>query len=251
MPDTLSNSEVISAEQHKIAVCACTRMFNDLKILDHSGHVSIRLPDSNNFLMQGIEASRSQLVPGDLFTVSLDGEVLDGPAGTRPAAEFHIHSEIYKARPEINSVLHAHPKVPVLFTIAEGAELKIVVNHGYRWRNSLPVHPDTGHINTSKLGTDMVATMGDANAVLLRAHGIVLASEDVKCLLIDGIHFDENAQACLEASRLGPPIAMNDEELDIFQERFSRSNHGRKLWHYYSTRAIENGVLPEEWRDAV
>ena len=89
------------------------------------------------------------------------------------------------------------------------------------------------------------------NSVLLRAHGIVLASEDVKCLLIDGIHFDENALACLEASRLGPPIAMSDEELDIFQNRFSRSNHGRKLWHYYSTRAIENGVLPEEWRDAV
>ena len=251
MPDTLSNSAAISIEQHKIAVCACTRMFNDLKILDHSGHVSVRLPDGDRFLMQGIEASRAQLVPDDLFTVSLDGEVLDGPGDTRPAAEFHIHSEIYKARPEINSVLHAHTKVPILFTIAEGAELKMVVNHGYRWRNCLPVHRDTGHINTATLGADMVATMGGANAVLLRAHGIVLASEDVKCLLIDGIHFDENAQACFDAGRLGPPVAMSEEELDIFEERFSRSNHGRKLWHYYSTRAIENGVLPDEWRDAV
>jgi len=251
MPDTLSNSEAITVEQQKIAICACTRMFNDLKILDHSGHVSIRIPGTDCFMIQGVHASRAQLTPEELFTLTLDGEILDGPAGTKPVSEFHIHSEIYKARPEINSVLHAHPKVPILFTIAKGAELKIVVNHGYRWRNGVPVHPDTAHIDTPELGAAMVDSMGDCNAVLLRAHGIVLASEEVKSLLIDGIHFDRNAQACLEAHRLGEPIPMSEEELDIFEKRFSRPRHGVKLWHYYSTRAIENSVLPEEWRDAV
>ena len=86
----------------------------------------------------------------------------DGPAGTTPVSEFHIHSEIYKARPEINSVLHAHPKVPTLFTIAKGAELKIVLNHGYRWRSGVPVHPDTAHIDTPSLGAAMVDSMGDS-----------------------------------------------------------------------------------------
>ena len=60
-------------------------------------------------------------MPEDLFTLGFDGEILDGPKGTRPVSEFHIHSEIYKMRPDVNSVLHAHPMVPILFTIAEGA----------------------------------------------------------------------------------------------------------------------------------
>ena len=247
MPDSLT----LPVDQQRIAIAACTRMFHHLKILDHSGHVSVRLPNDGGFLIQAVAAIRGKLEPKDIFTLGLDGEILDGPAGTVPAAEFHIHSEIYKARPEMNAVLHAHPKVPILFTIAEGAKLIMVLNHAYRWRNGVPVHPDSAHIDTVELGRDMVATMGDANAVLLRAHGIVLASENIQSLLIDGIHFDRNAQALFEATSLGKPIPMSDTEFDIFEERFDRAKHGAKLWHHYATSAIEAGVLPEAWRDVV
>ncbi len=247
MPDSLT----LPVDQQRVAIAACTRMFHHLKILDHSGHVSVRLPNDGGFLIQAVAASRGKLEPKDIFTLGLDGEILDGPAGTVPAAEFHIHSEIYKARPEMNAVLHAHPKVPILFTIAEGAKLIMVLNHAYRWRNGVPVHPHSAHIDTVELGRDMVATMGDANAVLLRAHGIVLASENIQSLLIDGIHFDRNAQALFESTSLGKPIPMSDAEFDIFEERFDRAKHGAKLWHHYATSAIEAGVLPEAWHDVV
>ena len=247
MPDSLT----LPVDQQRVAIAACTRIFHHLKILDHSGHVSVRLPYDGGFLIQAVAASRGKLEPEDIFTLGLDGEIFDGPAGTVPAAEFHIHSEIYKARPEMNAVLHAHPKVPILFTIAEGAKLIMVLNHAYRWRNGVPVHPDSAHIDTGELGRDMVATMGDANAVLLRAHGIVLASENIQSLLIDGIHFDRNAQALFESTSLGKPIPMSDAEFDIFEERFDRAKHGAKLWHHYATSAIEAGVLPEAWRDVV
>jgi L-ribulose-5-phosphate 4-epimerase len=245
MPDTL----VASAELIKFEVASLTRMFNDLKILDHSGHVSARLPDGN-FLMQGVSASRALLTPEDLFTMTLDGEILEGPQGTRPASEFHIHSEIYKARPDVNAVLHAHPQVPVLFTIAEGAELKMVINHGYRWRKGVPTHPDTAHISSPELGKALVNTLADHNALLLKAHGIVLVSESVSTLLIDGIQFDRNAKTQLEAARLGTPVALSSEELDTFEERFDRPHHADKLWKYYTSRAVDQGVLPGNWVNA-
>ncbi|MEK9684323.1 MAG: class II aldolase/adducin family protein [Rhodospirillaceae bacterium] len=245
MPDTL----VASAELIKFEVASLTRMFNDLKILDHSGHVSARLPDGN-FLMQGVNASRALLTPEDLFTMTLDGEILEGPQGTRPASEFHIHSEIYKARPDVNAVLHAHPQVPVLFTIAEGAELKMVINHGYRWRKGVPTHPDTAHISSPELGKALVNTLADHNALLLKAHGIVLVSESVSTLLIDGIQFDRNAKTQLEAARLGTPVALSSEELDTFEERFDRPHHADKLWKYYTSRAVDQGVLPGNWVNA-
>jgi L-ribulose-5-phosphate 4-epimerase len=247
MPDTVTTD----TSQLRIAVAMCTRLFNDLNILDHSGHVTARLPDNSGFLIQGVDASRAQLEPEDLFTLSFDGEIQDGPGGTRPASEYHIHSEIYKARPDVNSILHAHPKGPVLFTIAEGAELKMVINHGYRWRTGVPVHPDTAHINSVQLGEEMVATLANHNALLLRAHGIVLVSESIPTLLIDGIQFDRNANAQLEASRLGTPIAMSDKDLDIFEERFDRDHHAEKLWKYYTSRGFEQGVLPAGWQNTL
>jgi L-ribulose-5-phosphate 4-epimerase len=251
MPDTITQTSTQTTDTLHHSVAACTRLFNDLKILDHSGHVSVRLPDNSGFLIQGIHASRAQILPEDLFTLGFDGAILDGPEATRPVAEFHIHSEIYKVRPDVNAVLHAHPMVPVLFTIAEGAQLKMVINHGYRWRTGVPTHPDTAHINSPAIGAVMAETMGDCNAVLLRAHGIVLASESIPELLIDGIQFDRNANAQLEASRLGPVIAMSEEELDIFEERFDRNNHAVKLWKYYTDRGFDQDVLPAGWQDAM
>lgn len=97
----------------------------------------------------------------------------------------------------------------------------------------------------------MVTTMGEANVVILRAHGIVMASEDIKSLLIDGIHFDRNAQAQFEACRLGKPIPMSEAEYDIFESRFNRKKHGIKLWHNYSRTALEAGVIPDVWRDVI
>ena len=247
MPDNLA----ASMDLHRTAIAACTRMFTDMRILDHSGHVTVRLPDNSGFLIQSINASRSQLLPSDIFAVDFDGKIIDGPSDTRPAGEYPIHSEIYKVRPDVNAVLHAHPKVPILFTIAEGAELIPVTNHAYRWRNGIPVHADTGHIDTADLGRAMVETMGEANVVLLRAHGIVLASENIQSLLIDGVHFDRNAQAQFDASRLGKPIPMSAAEFDIFESRFDRTNHGIKLWHHYASTAIEAGIMPADWRDVI
>lgn len=239
------------ATRLKYQVAACTRIFNEEDILDFSGHVSARLPDNGGFLIQSVHASRAELEIDDLYTMTLDGEILDGPKDTRPVSEYHIHSEIYRARPDVNAVLHAHPDVPILFTVAKGAKLVMVKNHGYRWRTGVPVHKDTAHVNTPELGRSLVETLGKCNALLIRAHGVVIVAEDIPTLLIDGIHFDENARAVLEASRLGPPDPMTDEELDIFEERFDRAKHGVKLWHYYTKRGFKTGLLPTEWKSAL
>lgn len=242
-------NDIVTRLKHQVA--ACTRIFNDENILDYSGHVSARVPDSDRFVMQSVHASRAELEVDDLYTMTVDGEILDGPEDTRPVSEYHIHSEIYRARPDVNAVLHAHPEVPILFTIAKGAKLVMVKNHGYRWRTGVPIHRDTAHVNTPELGKSLVTTMNGCNAVLIRAHGIVLVAEDVPHLLIDGMHFDENARAVLEASRLGPPDPMTEEELDIFEERFSRPQHAKKLWHYYTKRGLTSGLLPSDWADAI
>ncbi len=241
----------IAVAQLKAEIAACTRILNDEDILDYSGHVSACLPDRSAFLIQSRHASRAELTPDDLYTLTMDGEILDGPAGTRPVSEFHIHSEIYKARDDVNAVLHAHPDIATLFTIAEGASLVMVKNHGYRWRNGVPTHADSAHINTSELGRELVATMGDSNVALIRAHGIALVAESIPHLLIDGVHFEDNAQALLDSAPLGPPIAMTDAELDIFEQRFNRGDHAVKLWKYYVGRGRKQGLLSGEWDNLV
>ena len=245
MPDTLSNSTV---EHLKIEVAACTRLLNSEGILGYSGHVSVRLPDRGSLLIQSFDASRNDLTPEDLYIVDLDGNVLDGPSDARPVNEVEIHSEVMRARDDVNAVLHYHPAIATLFTMVDGVELRPMKNHAYRWASGIPTHPESWHIDTPERGRAMAETLGGNNAVMLRAHGAVIVSEDIPSLMVDAVHFEENAKAMYDAARLGPLRPLSDGEIAEFGANFKRANHASKLWRYFLSRGLESGAIPEEWK---
>ena len=97
----------------------------------------------------------------------------------------------------------------------------------------------------------MVKTMGDNNAVLLRAHGAVIGSESIPALMVDAVHFDENAKALYDASRLGTPTPLTKGESDEFAANFKRTNHSIKLWRYYLSSGHEAGVIRVDWAESL
>lgn len=66
-------------------------------------------------------------------------------------------------------------------------------------------------------------------------------------MLIDSIHFVENAQAMYDAACLGPVIPLSADEIAAFSHDFDRGRHIAKLWEYYVGRARAAGVLPQAW----
>lgn len=244
MRDALSNSAV---ERLKVEVAACTRLLNHEGILGYSGHVSVRLPDRNTILIQSFDASRNDLAPDDLYIVDLDGNVLDGPRDARPVNEVEIHSEVMRVRNDVNAVLHYHPEIATLFTMVDGVELKPMKNHAYRWASGIPTHPESWHIDTPQRGRAMAETLGRHNAVMLRSHGAVIVSESIPALMVDAVHFEENAKAMYDASRLGRPKLLSPEEISEFAANFKRDKHAVKLWRYFLSRGVESGAIPEDW----
>lgn len=244
MPNTLSSSSV---ERYKIEVAACTRLLNNEGILGYSGHVSVRLPDRNTLLIQSFDASRTDLTPDELFVVDLDGKILDGPSDARPVNEVEIHSEVLRARADVNAVLHYHPDIATLFTMVEGVDLVPMKNHAYRWGSGIPTHPESWHIDTPQRGRAMAETLGKHNAVMLRAHGAVIVSESVPALLVDAVHFEENAKAMYDAVRLGTLKPLSPEEISEFAANFKREKHAVKLWRYFLSRGLESGAISKDW----
>src|SRR3712207_7129143 len=57
-----------------------------------------------SFLIQDFDQSRASLRPEALLICDMNGRLVFGPPGLRPVAEVHFHSEIYKARPDVNAV---------------------------------------------------------------------------------------------------------------------------------------------------
>lgn len=229
-------------------VAASTLLLNDLGIMGYSGHVSARLPGGDRLLIQAVDQSRASLGPDDLLICDVDGRKVAGPEKLRPPSEVFIHTEIFRARPDVNSVAHFHHDLTTTFTLANGPALVPVKNHAVRWAEGIPVHPDPSHVDTPALGRALAATLGACHALLIRAHGQVVAAESVPGVLIDSVHFVENAEAMYRAAMLGPVLPLTADEIANFRRSLTRDHHLRKLWIYYVGRGRASGLLPADWQ---
>jgi ribulose-5-phosphate 4-epimerase/fuculose-1-phosphate aldolase len=117
-----------------------------------------------------------------------------------------------------------------------------------RWASGIPVHADPSHVSDAKKGRALARALGKHHGLLIRAHGQVVVAESVPAVLIDSIHFVENAQAMHDAASLGPVVPLTARELKSFAEDFNRTRHIDKLWEYYVGRGRASGVVPADWK---
>lgn len=243
-----SNTDDAAIEwQLREQVAATTLILNDLEILGYSGHVSARLPGGETFLIQSFDQSRAALKPDDLLVCDLNGKMLSGPAGQRPPSEVALHCEVLRARPDVQSVAHFHHELTTIFSLVEGVTLTPIKNHAARWADGIPIHPDPSHVATPALGKSVTKTLGDNHALIIRAHGQVVTAESVPAVLIDSVHFVENADVYYKAATLGKVVPLTRPEMDDFLKYFDRDAHIGKLWKYYVGIGREKGMLPKAW----
>ena len=231
--------------RHQVA--ATTLLLVSEGILGYSGHVSARLPGGDRFLIQPVDQSRAELRPEHLLTCGLDGKKQSGPDGVRPPSEVFLHSEIYKARPDVHAIAHFHHDLTTAFSLVEGAQLVPIKNHAVRWESGIPTHPDPSHVSTPALGSAAARSLGSHQAMLIRAHGQAVVAESVPALLVDCVHFVENAVALYHASVLGKVKPLTAAEMEAFHHDFKRDMHTAKLWRYYIGRGRASGALPDSW----
>ena len=105
------------------------------------GHISMRLPeDPARFFMKAHSLGLDEIKRGNILTIDLDGNVVAGTA--RRHSEVYIHSEIFKARPDVHCVLHTHPPYAIALS-ATGRPLKALSQPGALFRDSLGLYEDT------------------------------------------------------------------------------------------------------------
>jgi L-ribulose-5-phosphate 4-epimerase len=227
---------------HELAerLATAARLLHQEGHLNYSGHISARLPEG--LLIHTYDSDRAAVRAEDLLRCTLDGQPVSGSGTGRPPLEVFIHAEIYRARQDVQAILHTHSELSALFTLADTPLLPMKAS-GVRWATGIPIHPDPTLIRTPRQGRELAATLGEHQAALLRAHGGVLVAESIEALFVDAIHFDENARAQLQATALGRLLPLTPGELEALDETAERDRHVRKLWSYYVARGQATGIL--------
>ena len=123
------------------------RMLERANVVDYNGHFSARVGE-NRLLINSGPSVRGALSAKDIIAIDLDGQPLDG--NVPPPLEFHLHAEIYRARPDVNAVVHTHPRWSTYLSMT-GNKYKPVYAQGVLL-GEIPLFDSPNSINTKAMG---------------------------------------------------------------------------------------------------
>lgn len=166
------------------------------------GHLSMRRRDRPDlFLMKPHGVGLDEILPDRVLTVGLDGAVVEG--GAPRHSEVFIHSEIYRARPDVGAVVHTHPVHAVALS-ATGRALRPICQGGALFAGHLPVFEASMQlIRSEALGRAVAEALGDEQAVLMRAHGIAMTGRTLEEAVVGCAMLEEAARTQLLAEAAG------------------------------------------------
>jgi ribulose-5-phosphate 4-epimerase/fuculose-1-phosphate aldolase len=182
----------------------------ELGILDAFGHVSVRSPRNPSHYLISRYVSAGVVKAGDIIENDLDSKPVAGPRSDE-YQEVYMHGEIYKTRPDVMAVLHAHTPEILAFT-ESSVTLRPVVNGGTFIGDGLPLHdirkfdPRETLIRTPALGRTVAMVLGNEPGVLLKGHGIALTDSSLRGLVVRAYNLRMNARMQQQAIALGGKV---------------------------------------------
>jgi L-fuculose-phosphate aldolase len=207
-----------------------------LALEDHGdlvwGHVSVRDPEGRGVWMKASTWGFEEITPDRVILLGWEGEVLAGEG--RRHAEYPIHTETMRARPDVRCVVHTHAPHAVAFASLD-QPLRPISHEG-----TFFVPPDiarftkTGDlILTKDLGQTLAATLGRRNAALMIHHGIMTAAEEVETAVVGAILLERACWKQLLAMAAGELKSWSsDEEALTKRAHCYPPEHMRQAWAY-------------------
>jgi ribulose-5-phosphate 4-epimerase/fuculose-1-phosphate aldolase len=203
-------------------------------LTDYLGHCSARVPGTERVVIKPKHSktvrSPLELGPGDMIVIDLDGNLLEG--SDAPPAECFIHTEIYRARPDVQAVVHTHQKAATLLGVVGGDLLPVlhvpaVLTDG----GTMPTWPCPLLVTSPELGRKLAAALGSAGLCHLQGHGIVSVAADIRRAAVTAVAVEQLAEANLTILQSGlSPRVITPGELNELRGAVA-SIDGR--WAYY------------------
>ncbi len=177
-----------------------------------------------------------------VVVIDIDGNQLEGE-DVAPSERF-IHTEIYRARPDVGGVIHTHQVLATVFGIVNRPILPILHVESPLVARGIPTFPSPELITTQELGRGVAEAMGDHPICHLRSHGIAAAAATLQEATLAVIHLERLARANLLAAQLGTPYVLPPEEI----ERIAGPMVGWNVrWAYYASLADDDYSGPANW----
>ena len=215
------------------------RILYDQGIVDGLGHVSVRHPNQEGVFLLSCNRAPGLVKRQDIVCYDLDGNAVSNTT-ERPYLERFIHSEIYRARPDVVAVVHSHSPSVIPFAITHNPLKPVFHMSGFLGSGSahFEIREAAGNsdmlIRSAYLGEALAKSLGKHNCVLMRGHGSTVVGTSLEQVVYRAIYAEVNAKLQLAANGLGEITFLNEEEAKLASDM----NDGQipRSWNLWVTR---------------
>jgi ribulose-5-phosphate 4-epimerase/fuculose-1-phosphate aldolase len=192
-------------------------ILTDQGAMDAFGHVSIRHPTNPDHFLMSRSLAPASVTANDIIEYDLDGNPVDA-RGRASFLERFIHAEIYRARPDVQAVIHSHANAVIPFSVSK-VPLRPIALVGAFLPQPVPVfeiRATSGMsnmlISTPALGRALAQTLGSGSVALIRGHGMVVAAPTLPLAVYRTIYTAVDASLEAQAIALGGPVTYLEPE---------------------------------------
>src|SRR5580700_1190870 len=219
---------------------AANRILADQGVLDGYGHVSLRHPGAANRYFLSRSRSPAIIIAEDIMEYDLDSNPVD-QQGRLMYIERYIHGEIYKARPDVNAIVHSHSPTVIPFSVTT-VKLRPICHMSAFLKQEVPnfeIRDCDGMtallIRNAKHGSGLARALGASNVALTRGHGNVCVGSNIMMAVYRAVYTEVNARLQAQAIALGGPIEfLAPEECDLITGR--KDTNFQRPWAMWKER---------------
>lgn len=209
-------------ELKKLIVEIGKRIWTRGYVASNDGNITVKL-NENELLTTPTGVSKGFMTTDMIIKVDKTGKVISGNSGFRPSSEVKMHLEVYRERPDVKSVVHAHPPYATSFAVAGIPLNKCVLPEAIIVIGAVPIVP-YGLPSTMEIPDAIRPFIKNSDAILLENHGALTLGSD----LLNAYHkmetLEHTANIVWKAIQLGNMNVLPDNERDrlmTLREKFN------------------------------
>ena len=217
-------------------LAAASRILAERGVVDGFGHVSMRHPHAPERYLMARAIAPALVTPDDILEYDMDSNPCNAE-GRGSFLERFIHSETYKTRPDINSVVHSHSPSVIPFGLV-GVKMQAMFHNAAFLAAGVPVFDIREKFGATDMlvrdfakGVALAEALGDKDIALMRAHGSVACGLTLQTAVFRAVYTEVSAriQHWTAAPGGGAPIAALEEEEGRLAD-VPNQMAGRRAW---------------------
>ena len=214
-------------------------------VVDGMGHISVRHPQRPERFLLARSMAPAQVTAADILEYGPDGEPIDARGRTSYKERF-IHSEIYRARPDVRSVVHCHTPAVLPFADSD-VPMRAMFHMADFVADGVPVWDirKSGGVtdmlvSDTQLGRSLAQALGMKSAALMRGHGAVVVANSIPNAVARAVYLSVNATIQEQAISLGGHL--NYVQPDEAHLRMADPNEYTRAWEMWKAKVEGNGA---------